>query len=84
MKKKRIFGKLIAMVKAKTPVIGKKLVRAGAAFLGLAAAPEVLPDTMLPEIPESWLAALQIVSVIIGIIFTSVGAASTEEDPDKL
>lgn len=84
MKKKRIFGKLITMIKAKTPIVGKKLIRAGAAFLGLAAAPSAIPAGTLPEVPQSWIEVLQIVLAIVGLIFAGAGAASTEVDPDKI
>lgn len=76
--------KLFKIIKSKTPKVGKKIAKIGASLIGVSLAPEVMPVSALPEIPESWLQLAQVILAIIGIFFTGAGVASTVSNPDEL
>lgn len=90
MLKITIMKKLFKLIKSKTPGIGKKIKNIGLGLLGISAAPE-MPGTgisesisNLPEVPQTWIRALQIILAIVGLFMAGAGSASTTGNPDEI
>lgn len=82
--------KLYKLIGLPTPKLGTELRNFGAKLIGGGSA-GLLASTQLPEVPDSWMAFVQLgiellsaISVIIGLFVTGAGSAQVKGDPDKL
>jgi hypothetical protein len=86
----KALSKLIKLIGLPTPKLGEQLRKVGVGLIGGGSA-GLVASTQLPEVPDSWMAFVQLIiellsaiTVIIGLFVTGAGSAQVKGDPDKL